>query len=111
MLDIAQRFLDLLTPLFPPGAELRTLPPMDGLRFNVSWKLKNDPVRENKRSRKIILVLSEEAQEDYADGGLDTRQSMEDRIVHFITEQIKSFDPNHDMPYGRPDPEETWYLT
>lgn len=111
MSDVAQYFVTLLTPLFPTEAELRMLPPMDGLRISVSWKLKNEPSRKNKRSRKIIMVLSQEAQEDYVDGDTHTRQAIEGRIVHFATERLKEFDPNHDTAYGHPDPEEIWYLT
>ena len=111
MSEFAQCFIALLAPVFPSGAELRALPSREGLQISVSWKLMSDPARKNKRSRRIIMLLSEEALEDYVDGDLHTRNTIEGRIVHFATERVKSFNPNHETPYGRPEPEELWYLT
>lgn len=105
--QLEARLTHIVRPLFPNEAEFRRRPSSDGLVFSVAWKLKNDPARPNKRSRRIILVVSEEALEDYNDGDRDARER---RITNFVTERLKIFNPNHDAPYGQPEPEEQWVL-
>lgn len=106
--QLEARLTNIVKPLFPDQAEFRRRASLDGLVFSVTWKLRNDPARPNKRSRRIILVVSEEALEDYNDGNRDARER---RIANSITERLKTFNPNHDVPYGQPEPEDQWVLT
>lgn len=100
------RLIGIIKPIFPPGAEIRRRLGTDGLVLSVAWKLKNDPARPNKRSRRIILALSEEALEDYyADS--DARDK---RIAAIVADRLKAFTPDHDTPYGQPESEEVWVL-
>lgn len=105
-----ERFETLFAPLFPKDARFRSLPTTDGLRFSVNWKLKNDPSRPNKRSRRVVLMISQEAVEDHEDGTPNDRNTIERRMVDLVTAQLKQFNPDHDTPYGQPEPEEQWVL-
>lgn len=102
------QLMNIIRPLFPNEAEFHHRPLSDGLVFSIAWKLKNDPTRPNKRSRRIILIVSEETLEDYNDGN---RDAIEKWITNFITENLRLFDPNHDTTYGQPEPEEQWILS
>jgi hypothetical protein len=105
--NLEARLMDIVKPIFPNNAEIRRRPSSDGLELRVVWKLTNDANRPNKRSRRIILVVSEEALEDYNDGNHDVKEK---RIMKVITERLKGFNPNHNTPYGQPEPEELWAL-
>lgn len=98
------RLKEIIEPNFPPGVEIRRRLGSDGLVLSVAWKLKNNPIRPNKRSRRIILVLSEEALEDY---DADARDK---RIAAVVAHKLNTFVPDHDTPYGQPEPEEVWVL-
>jgi hypothetical protein len=100
------RLIGIIKPIFPPGTEIRRGLGSNGLVLNVGWKLKNDPARPNKRSRRIILAISEEALEDYHSDS-DARDK---RIASVIADRLKTFTPDHDTPYGQPEPEEVWVL-
>jgi len=109
--DLEKQFSTVLSRLFPKEAQFRRRPASDDLCFSVSWKLKNDPARPNKRSRRIILVLPEELLEDYRDDDQNARAARERRMTDLVGQRLKQFDPNHNTPYGQPEPEEQWVLT
>jgi len=104
------RFRSLLTPLFPKEASFRSDASSDGLCFMVNWKLKNDSSRPNKRSKLILIRISQETIEDYGDGDQLTREDMEKRIMDRVKAHLDNFDPDHNTSYGHPEPEEYWYL-
>ena len=89
------------------GATIRRLPCTDGLCFSVSLKLRNDPSRQNKRSKRIMLVVLEETPEDYVDGDRTAQLATERRMADLLA----GFDPNHDAARGWPEPEVEWVLT
>ncbi|MHB1271915.1 MAG: hypothetical protein ACYCZD_03950 [Rhodanobacter sp.] len=108
--ELAALFIELLKPLFPPEAEICRRPSSGELVLVVDWKLKNDSVRPNKRSRKIIVQITHEIIEDYADGTDQHRRSEERRIAAAVKTQLNAFEPEHNSPRGTPEPEETWVL-
>lgn len=108
--DIEKRFATILMPLFPIEATYVRVTAQGDLSFSISWKLKNDLARPNKRSRYIILVIPEEYLEDYRDGSQHERVARETRIIEFVKERLKQFNPDHTTPYGQPVPEEKWIL-
>ena len=108
--DLERRFKEILVPLFPKEAECTRVTAQGGLSFSVSWKLKNDSARPNKRSRLIILVIPEEFLEDYCDGSQHECGARETRITEYVRERLKQFNPDHTTPYGQPVPQEEWVL-
>ncbi len=109
--DLATRFVGVVTPLFPKGATIRRQPCTDGLCFSVSWKLRNDPSRPNKWSKRIMLVVLEETIEDYVDGDRTAQLATERRMADLVAAKLAGFDPNHDAARGWPEPEVEWVLT
>jgi hypothetical protein len=105
-----ERFKGLLAPLFPKEVDFRHVYTSDRVRFDVSWKLTSDPNRPNKRSRKIIVIVSEETLEDYEDGDDAARRRIEKKMVGDITKRLREFNPEHNTPYGQLEPEEQWVI-
>jgi len=109
--QVEARFTDILRPLFPKEAEFRFLnPKSDDLSWSIKWRLNNDPDRPSKRSRPIILVLSQDVLEDYNDSDNHKRADLEKIITKKVAECLDTFEPNHDAPYGLPVPGERWVL-
>jgi hypothetical protein len=108
--ELATRFTKLLKPLFPPETDILRRPSSGELILVVDWKLKDDPARPNKRSRKIIVQITHETIVDYADGTDQHRRSEERRIAAAVTTRLNAFEPKHNSPCGTPEPEETWVL-
>jgi len=98
MLDKTENELvNIVRPLFPENAEIYRRPSSDGLTIGVVWKLRSDQSRPNKRSRRIVLVLSQEALEDCN----EDYDKLKKQIVVIVSNRLKSFNPNHDAPYGQ----------
>jgi hypothetical protein len=76
----------------------------------VTWRLKTDPTRPNKRSRMIRIVISQEAVEDYMRGSGGERIASDRRLVTWFREQLKKFEPDHDAPLGVDPPGVAWAL-
>jgi hypothetical protein len=73
-----------------------------------TWRLSGDPMRPNKRSRMIRMVIAREAFEDYAAGSDGVRLASDERLVAWLRRQLNGFDPNHDSPLGVEPPPVTW---
>jgi hypothetical protein len=106
--DYSNHFRELVELQLPDGS--RVLVPSGGpdMMILATWRLSNDTVRPNKRSRMIRLVISQEALEDYACGSHGARQASDERLTHWLTRQLSGFDPNHDAPLGVEPPAVTW---
>lgn len=109
--DIALHFQELVRPLFPEGARIKHLENRDGVSFLISWKLNTDPMRPNKRSRRIVFVLSEEFVEDYRDDSEAGQSQRDSRVRAAVSERLGQFEADHDAPYGSEEPEETWVIS
>ena len=60
------KWIELIRPIFPPEASIEADESNDVI-LRIDWLLGNDPERQNKRSRLIIIVISKEAVEDCKD--------------------------------------------
>jgi hypothetical protein len=62
----------------------------------------------SKGSRRIRIVISEEAVQDYARGDEHARRASDERFVTWLKRQLSAFDPNHDSPLGVEPTPVTW---
>lgn len=108
--EIKEHWFDIIKGYFPEGADLFSNPTKDQFCLDVSWKLKNDQNRPNKRSTILRLIISEEIIEDYRDAGNSSKRSYDQRLIEFVKDTMNHFEPNHNTPYGQPRPVETVYI-
>lgn len=106
--DHVEHFVTLLSPLFPKEAEIRRCPPFSDMSFEVDWPLNTDAARPHKRSCTVVIFLSRQFMEDYAEGDLRNRKSEEQRITSRISARLREFNPNHDLPRSATPPREVW---
>lgn len=109
MKAIKEHWIGIIKEYFPKEVEL-FLHPIQDFCLDVDWKLKNDPNRPNKRSKKLRLIISEETIEDYRDANDDAKKSYDQKLKKFVEKTMAHFEPDHDTPYGRTAPVETIHV-
>jgi hypothetical protein len=97
--------------LFPHNAEFVFFSRDGDLLIRISWYLNDAPGRPHKRSRNIILAISEEALEDYLYVDHPDRHEAEEKLAAFVIDRLKRFDPRHDVPAHATPPREQWRVT
>jgi hypothetical protein len=106
--DYSNHFRELIALQLPDDS--RVLAPDGGpdMMLLATWRLSSDPIRPNKRSRMIRIVISQEALEDYARSSHGARLAGDGRFTNWLKLQLSGFDPNHDSPLGVEPPAVTW---
>lgn len=97
--------------LFPPNAEFVFFSRAGDLFIRVSWRLNDDPSRPNKKSRNVILAISQEALDDYIYVDDRRRVDAEHKLSQFIAARLRHFNPRHDTPAHGTPPREDWRIT
>lgn len=108
--EFEKHFVSLLRPLFPSHANITRTKPDSEICILVDWKLAGDPDRPNKRSRKLVIRISQESLEDYGSASSPHRQSADERLVRHVFQRLSAFNPEHDARYGMPAPCEEWVI-
>ena len=103
--DLYKHWLDLLQSLFPSQADFCSLDNLDDFITKVSWKLNNDPERPNKRSKIIKIIIPSEVIDDYENKSTIKKQEDDKKLLQFVEQFLKEFDPDHDTPYEDSTPE------
>lgn len=109
MKAIKEHWIGIIKEYFPKEVEL-FLHPIQDFCLDVDWKLKNDPSRPNKRSKKLKLIISEETIEDYRDANDGAKKGYDQKLKKFVERTMANFEPDHDTPYGRTTPVETVHV-
>ncbi|MGZ4857715.1 MAG: hypothetical protein ACXVZU_05095, partial [Methanobacteriaceae archaeon] len=73
--------------------------------------LDNNTKRSNKRSKKIQIVIKEDAIDQYLDKNKQDRESYGDALKQFIGERYNHFDPDNDVLTNRYGRMETWFVS
>jgi hypothetical protein len=106
---------DLITEIMsrmPAGADKYLVPAGgDGFKLFVHWKLNNDPRRPNKYSKTLAIAVPRELIEDFPGYPKQMQQIALQRIGAYIASKLQHFDPDHDTPWGVPDPVVHWDIT
>lgn len=109
MKAIKEHWIGIIKEYFPKEVEL-FLHPIQDFCLDVVWKLKNDPNRPNKKSKKLRLIISEETIDDCRDANDDPKKSYDQKLKKFVEKTMAHFEPDHDTPYGRTTPVETIHV-
>lgn len=109
MKEIKEHWVDIIKDNFPKDS-YQFLHQIDAFCLDINWKLKSDPSRPNKRSKKLRLIISEETLEDYRDANDEVVNNYDQKLNKFIGDTMANFSPDHDTPYGKIEPVETIHI-
>lgn len=109
--DLLDYWLRIIAPLFPSNAWIDARL-SDGDHFIlIDWRLENNPSQPNKRSRKIQIIIQEEAVDDYLGKSKAEREMSDVKMEKWISERYQQFDPDHDAHASRSVSTETWRIS
>lgn len=108
--ELQRHWSDLIRPLFKHGTDLRVRDSIDHYELVVSWRLGTDPSRLSKRSKRIRIIVTEEAVEDYQEKSKQKQKNDDYKLVEFIKSKLENFEPNHDKPIEVGPPEVEWIV-
>lgn len=109
MKEIKEHWINIIKGYFPEDSEL-FLHSMQEFCLDIDWKLKNDPARPNKKSKKIRLIIPEETIADYRDTNEGPRKKYDQQLIKFVGQTLVHFEPDHDTLYGVVTPIETLHV-
>ncbi len=96
--------------LMPTSANISVVGGIDGFRVGISWRLNEDPERQNKMSKTISIIISEEAAQDFASASTQNQDKAYNRINQFLSQKLANFDPSHNVPRFDSPPVEEWVI-
>jgi deoxyadenosine/deoxycytidine kinase len=94
--DLLDYWLRIIKPLFPTNAWVTSSVSGGDHLIQIDWKLENDPHRLNKRSRKIEIIIKEEAIDDYLNKKMDERALSDIKMKQWISERYNNFSFDQD---------------
>ena len=109
--DLLDFWVRLITPIFPENAWIVSSCSDDNHIILIDWKLRNDPQRPSKRSRKIQIIIKEDAIEDYLDKGEHDRELYGNTLKQLVREWYNHFNPDNDSLTTRSIPTEKWLIS
>jgi hypothetical protein len=109
--DLLDQWVRLITPIFPPNAWIVSRFSKNDHIIQIDWKLGNDPQRQDKRSKKIQIIIKEDAIEDYLDRNKQGRELYNIRLKQSIGERYDRFNPDNDAVSTNYVPTETWLVS
>lgn len=106
--DTIDTIAQITASVMPKNAEIRVNPQIEHYQAYISWKLNNDLVRENKKSKTIILNVSYDVLEDISSLPEAQQQEAMNRIESHLRSRLESFNPDHNEPRDALSPSVTW---
>ncbi len=97
--DLLDYWLRIISPIFPANAWIASSLSRGDYLIQIDWKIEDEPHKRNKRSRKIQIVVTEQAIDDYLDKSKDERAESDAKIVDWISNRYRRFRRDQeDMP-------------
>jgi hypothetical protein len=109
--DLLDYWVRLITPIFPTNAWIVSGYSSNNHMIQIDWKIENDPQRRNRRSRKIQIIIKEDAIEDYLDKNKQDRELYGVLLKQFICERYNHFNPDKDALTTKSTPTEKWLIS
>jgi hypothetical protein len=109
--DLLDNWLRIITPLFPMNAWIVSRFSDSGHFIQIDWRLENDPHQPDKRSRKIQIIILEEAIDNYLDKNKAERQLSDIKMKKWISERYNNFNPDHDAHTSRSISTDKWRIS
>ena len=109
--DLLDHWVGLLTPIFPPHAWIVSRFSGNNHIILIDWKLGSDPQQRNKRSKKIQIIIKEDAIDNYLGKNDKDRDIYNSLLKESICERYNRFNPDHDAVTIEFMPTETWFVS
>jgi hypothetical protein len=109
--DLLDYWLRIIKPLFPTKAWIVARLSEGGHIIEIDWRLDNDPHQPGKRSRKIQIMIQEEAIDNYLDKNKAERELSDIKMKKWISEQYNHFNPDHDAHPSRFVSADKWRIS
>lgn len=109
--DLMDYWVRLIKPIFPTNAWIVSHFSDDDHIIQIDWNLDNNTKWSDKRSKKIQIIIKEDAIDQYLGKNKQDRELYGDALKQFIGERYNHFNPDNDEltnSYGRM---ETWLVS
>jgi hypothetical protein len=108
--NIAQHLASIVAAQFPKHADMARTEEGGDLCLYLDWHLRTDPTRPNKRSKVILVRITREAINDYANREEEQRKSADARLKGFLSHRLASLDPEPIAPAHIVSTPEEWFV-
>lgn len=89
--DLLDYWLRIIKQLLPMNAWVDSRLSRGDYLIQIDWKLENDPHQQNKRSRKIEIIIKEEAIDAYLKKNMSERALSDIKMKQWISERYNNF--------------------
>ncbi len=108
--DLMDYWVRLITPIFPKNAWIVSHVSKNDHIIQIDWNLDNTTKWSDKRSKKIQIIIKEDAIDQYLDNK-QGRVVFGDALKQFIGERYNHFNPDNDELGNRYGRMETWLVS
>ena len=109
--DLMDYWVRLIKPIFPTNAWIVSQFSDNDHIIQIDWNIDNNTKRSNKRSKKIQIIIKEDAIDQYLDKNKQEREVYGDALKQFIGERYNHFNPDNDALTNRSVRTETWLVS
>ena len=109
--DLMDYWVRLIKPIFPTNAWIVSHFSDNDHIIQIDWNIDNDTKRSNKRSKKIQIIIKEDAIDQYLDKNKHDRELYGDTLKQFIGERYNHFNPDNDALTNRSVRTERWLVS
>ncbi len=109
--DLMDYWVRLIKPIFPTNAWIVPHFADNDHIIQIDWNLDNNTKQSNKRSKKIEIIIKEDAIDLYLDKNKQDRESYGDALKLFISERYNHFNPDNDALTNRSVRTEKWLVS
>jgi hypothetical protein len=109
--DLLDHWVNLIKPIFPTNAWIVSEFSKNNHLIQIDWNLGTDSKKQAKRSRKIQIIIKEDAIDDYLDRNKSDRHLFNTILKESLCERFNRFDPDNDAVTIRSAPTETWLFS
>jgi len=109
--DLLDYWLRMIRPIFPTNAWIASSLSHGDYLIQIDWRLENNPRHANKRSRKIQIIVKEQAIDDYLDKNKNERALSDNKMIQWLSERYNQFSSEQDAPTPRTISTEKWCIS
>ena len=109
--DLMDYWVRLIKPIFPKNAWIVSQFAENDHIIQIDWNIENNKKRSNKRSKKIQIVIKEDAIDQYLEKNKQDRELYGDALREFICERYNHFKPDDDAITNRSARTEKWLVS
>jgi len=109
--DLMDYWVRLIKPIFPTNAWIVSHFSDDDHIIQIDWNLDHNTKWSDKRSKKIQIIIKEDAIDQYLGKNKQDRELYGDALKQFIGERYNHFNPDNDELTNRYGRMETWLVS